>query len=274
MLKRLLSVLAVSGVLLLSLAVRAETMDSFTCLLNMHEKMIPHTDDVSCRVAIVEEQDLMVYLIGQEYINTFRFDEAKAFYQSYLNSGYHDGASLGMWTMDRFIYGNKTSFNPDVKRDPAIRGLFSEAASRGDQMAHYVLRGYFSKNKLRVKTMAEDDHNVYAAIHYVFSGTESLKDKAKFVDMAYKTKSPIGQVIKSMYDVVSNDAEKTNALKLAYDMAQRALDAGSSCANLPLSIFNQLGKVVPKDVKAATKLFNTAKSSCWYAEKNSDVAWR
>ncbi len=254
---------------------RAETMDSFSCLLAMHEKNVAHNAENSCRVAIVEEQDLMVYLIGQEYINLGRFKEARDFYKSYINSGYHDGARLGLWTLEKFLYGNVTDYEPDVKRDHVVRNILREASSRGDQMAQYVLKGYKSKNLTRIKTMSDENRNIYAMAHYAFFGPENIKDKKSYIDEVYKTKSPIGRVLHSTLDaVVGNQDSDDELLAKAYQMAVGAAAEGSNCANLPLSIFYQHGKAVAKDVKEAAKLFSLAKKKCWYAEKNSDVAWR
>ena len=252
-----------------------ETMDSFSCLLAMHEKKVHHASENSCRVAIVEEQDLMVYLIGQEYIKLGEFGEARKFYSSYLNSGYHDGAVLGLWTLERFIYGNVTDHDPDVKRDHVVRDILRESANRGDQMAQYVLKGYKSANLTRIKTMSDEGGNIYATVHYIFFSPENIKDKKSYIDAVYKTKSPMGKVLRSTYEAVTRkkDSEQ-DALSKAYETARSALADGSSCAYLPLSIFYQQGKSVEKDVKEAAKLFSLVKKKCWYAVKNSDMAWR
>jgi hypothetical protein len=252
-----------------------ETMDSFSCLLAMHEKRVSHDSENSCRVAIVEEQDLMVYLIGQEYIKLGEFGAARKFYSSYLNSGYHDGAVLGLWTLERFIYGNVTNHDPDVKRDHVVRNILRESAYRGDQMAQYVLKGYKSSNLTRIKTMSDEGGNIYATIHYIFFSSGNIKDKKSYIDAVYKAKLPMGRVLLSTYEAVTRkkDSEQ-EALSRAYEMARSALADGSNCAYLPLSIFYQQGKSVEKDVKEAAKLFSLVKKNCWYAEKNSDMAWR
>ncbi len=276
MLKQCLAalVLSLASLIWLSPAL-AETMDSFACLLAMHEKRVEHSAENSCRVAIVEEQDLMVYMIGQEYINLGQFDKAYAFYQSYLGSGYHEGAMIGKWTMDRFILGNRTDFEPNFKRDPFLKKLLREAASRGDTMAAYVLRGYTSRTMTRIKTMALDDGNLYASLHYIFFSEEPIKEKYDLIKAVYKTGSPMGKVVYSIYSAAVKDRDKqSDDLKEALELARSAHAQGSQCALLPLSIFYQLGKVVNKDVKEASKLFSLAKKECWYAEKNSDVAWR
>ncbi|MBQ8706821.1 MAG: hypothetical protein IJ523_01890 [Succinivibrionaceae bacterium] len=258
-----------------ALEAAAETMDSFACLLSMHEKKVRHDTENSCRVAIIEEQDLMVFLIGQEYINLGRLGDAKNFYRSYLNSGYHEGAVLGLWAIERFILGNVTDEDPDIRRDQKYRQVLREASLRGDRMAQYILKGYKSKSLARIKSMAEEGGNVYAAVHYIFVGPESIREKRELIRMAYRSGYPMGDVMQSIYDsVVKQKGDDDADLRKAYDLARSAAASGSQCANLPLSIFYQHGKAVNKDVKEATKLFSLAKKQCWYAQKNSDVAWR
>ncbi|MGN1357283.1 MAG: hypothetical protein ACI4VX_06335 [Succinivibrionaceae bacterium] len=249
----------------------ATLQDGYTCILKMQMENQDHRA-MSCQSALLQDKDFMVYLIGQAYVNTKRYSEARSFYSEFLGTGYDMGARLGIWTVDRFVLGNKTKTDVNFKMEPEMKGILRRAMERSDPMAYYVLKGYFSKNRERIRYMAEDN-NVYAAVDYVFSGKEPFLEKTEFITMAYDSGLPVAKVLYSIYGVVSNKSSDAN-LKDYYNLSKEALAEGSSCGNLSLSFFYRSGIEVEKDFKEATKLLNSAKDLCWYAEKYSDLAWR
>ncbi len=265
------SALFVSIFSLWSLAANAAPQDGYTCILKMQTENQDHLG-MNCQVALLEESDFMVYLIGQAYINTHRYNEAKNFYSSYLGTGFDDGARLGLWTLDRFVYGNKTVTDIDLKHEARIKGILRKAMDRSDPMAYYVLKGYKSKSKDRLRYMSEEK-NIYAIIDYVFSSKEPFKTKNEYIKEAYESGLPVGKVLYSILGAISGENFELDAQSL-YQLSKKALSEGSSCGNLSMSFFYQNGIEVNKDYKEASRLLSLAKQKCWYAENNSDLAWR
>jgi len=249
----------------------ASLQDGYSCILIMQTENKDHKN-MNCQSALLEEKDLMVYLIGQAYINTHRYSEALNFYNSFLGSGYDDGARLGLWVMDRFVYGNKSRQEINLKHERNIKNILRNAMDRSDPMAYYVLKGYNAKSSERVRYMA-DEQNVYAAVEYIFAGKEPLKDKSDYLNFVYNSGLPIGKVLYSIYGIAIRDESGPNTQE-SYKLSKEALSEGSSCGNLSLSFFYQSGVEVEKNSKEAARLLKLAKEKCWYAEKNSDLAWR
>lgn len=251
----------------------ATLAEGYSCILEMStngqdENFLP------CRVALIEDRDLMVFLMGQAYASSGRLAEAFAIYDKYKGTGYDLGASLGRWSLEKFVLGNKTDARFDFKRNAEVKKLLNKAIDRGDRMAYFILKGYATKNISRIKNMA-DDGNQYAAAAYVFMGDASIESKKEYVDLTVEKEMPLGYALMSIYGNTSSKAQEEGiSREYAADMSRKAKDSGSHCSYLAESIMYQYGYAVEKDVTKSSQLLDEAKESCWYADDYSDFVWR
>lgn len=177
------------------LVANAGISDGYTCVLEMQTKMATH-QIMSCRVALAQEKDMMLFMIGQSYIISGRTNDAISLFNEHSNKGYTKGAKLGKWAIKKFVLGNKPDEEINFKLETDLLPILRQAASRGDPLAHFINNGAKNNNLSNIKIMA-DQGNPYAAVYLFLKGKEELQEKVSYAFLDNVDKFPLGKVVQS-----------------------------------------------------------------------------